>query len=257
MRFQFLGCAGLLSHATARICGRKIARVLSAALAGVSLLVPPARAVTQDGQVWIPITARVALPSRFRLWLEAQPRIGGDGMRMLLLRPAIGYQVLPNWSVYQGYAWTPTFNSFNSENRIYQESLFDDHWGDLRLVNRTRLEERFIDGVGGTSLRLRNMLRLTHPLDQAHHWYVALSDEPFATLNDTGGGPRSGFDQNRAFLGLRYQLTPNVAIELGYLNQYSNKRAEDVSSHNALLSLDLSLSATSSVSSPASKEASR
>lgn len=214
--------------------------VLAAALLG--LFPGPGRAVTQDGQVWFVGTARITFAERFKLFVEAQPRIGGDGLRQLLLRPAVGYQFLPYWALYQGYGWTPSFNPYNDENRVYQESLFDNALGGLRMVNRTRLEERFIEGVEGVSLRLRHMLRLMYPLDGKRNWFATFYDEAFVTLNDAGNGPQSGFDQNRAYIGMRRQLSKAVALELGYVYQYVNKPGDDdLSSNNAVVWVDVSL----------------
>lgn len=216
--------------------------VRALALAALLLLpgAVPARAVTQEGQAWFLGSARLTLPARFKLWLEVQPRIGGDGMSQLLLRPAIGYQFAPWWAFYQGYGWTPSFDPFTSENRSYQESLFDNALGDLRIVNRTRFEQRFIEDVDDVSLRLRHMLRLTYPLDRARRWFAAISDEPFVTCNDADGGPRSGFDQNRFYAGVRRQLTSSLAVEVGYLHQYVNRSAnDDLSRNNAFVWLDL------------------
>jgi len=215
-----------------------------AALVGALLVLSPApaRAVTQDGQVWFLGTARITFAERFKLFLEAQPRVGGDGLRQVVLRSAVGYQFLPYWALYQGYGWTPNFNPYNDENRSYQESLFDNAFGDLRMINRTRLEERFIEGVEGVSLRLRHMLRLVYPLDEKRHWFAAVYDEPFVTLNDATNGPQSGFNQNRAYIGVRRQLSKAVAIELGYLHQYVDRPADDdVSSNNAVFWVDVSL----------------
>jgi hypothetical protein len=235
-RFMERRCGG------ASIGSRRWALLRALAAAAALTLASPAAAVDQDGQVWIQMTGRIALNDRFKLWLEVQPRLGGDGMRQLLLRPALGYHFTPYFALYQGYAWTPTFDPFNSENRSCQESLFDNRLGDLRVINRTRFEQRFIEGVGGVSLRLRHLLRLTYPIDQGEQWLAAVSDEPFFTLNDATNGPRSGFDQNRVYLGLRRQLTRSFAVELGYLHQIVNKAADDdVSSHNAYVGLDFSL----------------
>jgi hypothetical protein len=218
-------------------------RSLPARLALASLLcASPAAAVEQDGQVWMMASARIALEHDVKLWLEVQPRIGGDGASQLLLRPALGYQITPSWALYQGYAWTPSFEPFRSENRSYQESLLDLPLGELRIVNRTRFEQRFIEDVGGVSLRLRHMLRLTYPIDAAKRWLVAASDEAFATLNDASNGPRSGFDQNRAYVGIRRRITDAVALEVGYLHQFVNQAADDdLSRNNAFVWLDLAL----------------
>ena len=216
---------------------------MAAAMTALLLWPPPACAV-EDGQVWVPIQARIKLDDRWKLWLEGQQRIGGNGMRQELIRAAIGYHVKPWWGLYLGYGWTPSFNDFRNENRIYQESLLDNHLGDLRIVNRTRLEQRFIEDIQGVSIRMRHMLRMTYPLERSHHWYLAAYDEPFVTFSDRlPGGPVGGFDQNRAYAGIRYQFTKAFALELAYMNQYLNKPPgqENVSSNNAVITLDFSL----------------
>lgn len=227
-----------------RGAGRIAAGVATVAAAGALVAAVPQRAVavTSDGQVWVQGIVRVKLTERLRLWLEAQPRIGGDGLRQLLLRPAVGWQVTPNWSIWQGYGFTPGFDPYRRENRLYQESLYDHSFGSLRMVNRTRLEERFIEGVEGVSLRARHLLRFTHPVDAAKRWFVAVSDEAFATLNDASGGPQSGFDQNRAYVGLRWQATQALALEIGYLHQFVDRTSDDdLSNNNAYLGFDLSI----------------
>jgi len=226
-----------------RFLGNRALRVIPAiALVALALCASPARAV-EDGQVWVPIQARVTLNDRFKLWLEAQQRIGGNGMRQEILRSAIGYYPKVWWGLYLGYGWQPSFNDFRNENRIYQESLLTNRLGSLRVYNRTRLEERFIEDVQGVSIRMRHMLRLVHPLWQSKHWFLAAQEEPFFTFNDRTNGPIGGFDQNRAYAGIRYQMTPVVAFELGYMNQYLNKPPgdENVSSNNAVVTVDFSL----------------
>jgi hypothetical protein len=41
-------------------------------------------------------------------------------------------------------------------------------------------------------------------------------------VNSTPSGGQSGFDQNRAFVGLAWNFTPTISTEFGYLNQYSD-----------------------------------
>ena len=155
----------------------------------------------------------------------------------------LGYYPKPWWGLYLGYGWQPSFNDFRNENRIYQESLVDRYVGDLRIINRTRLEERFIEDVEGMSMRVRHMLRMVYPLERSKHWFIAGQLEPFFNLYDRTNGPVGGFDQNRAYAGIRYQFTKAVAVELGYMNQYINKPPgdENVSSNNAVVTLDFSL----------------
>lgn len=218
--------------------------VLTATLTALPLLVPRAQAAAleQDGQVWFMATARGAIHGNWKLYLEAQPRIGGDGIRALLLRPALGYQITKSWSLWQGYGWTPTFDPYKNENRIFQQSLLEFPRGDLpfSVINRTRLEERWIEGANGVAVRLRHMLRVVYPLDASGRWALAGYDEPFVNLNDVTSGPAAGFAQNRAFVGINRELLPGVRLEVGYLNQYINAPTGKPNgmSHNALVWLD-------------------
>ena len=50
-------------------------------------------------------------------------------------------------------------------------------------------------------------------------------DEVFIHLNSTDFGARSGFNQNRVFVGFGFKwdpTTPTSRVEIGYLNQYIN-----------------------------------
>jgi hypothetical protein len=202
----------------------------------------PAAGLEHDAQGWFLFTAQGPLHGDFKLFLEAQPRLGGDGMRQLILRPAAGYQITPQWSLWQGYAWTPTFHPFRVEHRSWQQSLLLSPWGRVRFVNRTRFEQRFLEGADGTSLRLRHMLRIVLPLGASQRWLLAAYDEPFFTLNDTEGGPQTGFNQNRAYLAIARRIGSHTNLELGYMAQYvrGSGSAEDVLSHNPVLWIERS-----------------
>jgi hypothetical protein len=160
-----------------------------------------------------------------RVYAEFQPRYGDDNERFtqLLVRPAVGYTLNKRMSVWLGYGWTPSlFPEYNNENRIFQQFLIDDTFPGLTMNNRTRLEQRFIDGAGDTSVRLRHMLRLYKPLDGQNRWGLVASDELFWNLNSTPRGPQSGFDQNRVFLGVSRTLDRHARVEVGYLASFVN-----------------------------------
>ncbi|MGV3722194.1 MAG: DUF2490 domain-containing protein, partial [Actinomycetota bacterium] len=113
-------------------------------------------------------------------------------------------------------------------HRVFQQLLFEDKLGETSLTNRTRLEERFIEGAGGTSVRLRNMLRLAHPVSADKRWMVVGYHELFWNLNSTDAGPVSGFDQNRLFLGVSRQMSQELRVETGYLlNHINSPRTSD------------------------------
>lgn len=209
-----------------------------ALLITIACLVSPmtwANGSIDDLEQWSVVTLDTKLPKRFRLYAEAQPRLGDNlsSMDRLLVRSALGYQVTKSMSVWQGYAWTPQlqrlnvqtgrfFDATDDEQRIFQQLLFENQWKKLKVVNRTRLEQRMIDNAGGTSVRGRHMLRLAYPLTKSKKWHGVAYNELFINLNDTKRGPQSGFDQNRLFVGVNRQLGKHVSLEVGYLNNPVN-----------------------------------
>ena len=108
------------------------------------------------------------------------------------------------------------------------------------MPNLKDLRKR-IGSVRSTQQITKAMIKVLYPLEHTHHLFFSAYDEPFADLNNVTNGPRAGFDQNRAYVGFRYQVTHAVGVELAYMNQFQNKTTEDISSNNAVVSLDFSL----------------
>jgi len=179
----------------------------------------PVRADDVDTQQWTLFTVQKEFSPRWRGYFEVQPRFGANisNLERVLVRPAIGYRLNSKLSVWQGYGWTPLISpEFEDEHRLFQQLLYEDTLGETALTNRTRLEERIIEGAGGTAMRLRNMIRLSRPISKDKKWAVVGYDELFWNLNDTDRGPVSGFDQNRAFLGVSRQVNSKLRVETGY-----------------------------------------
>ena len=72
---------------------------------------------------------------------------------------------------------------------------------------------------------------------------LAIADGSPASVYDTWPPhyERDGLDQNRAFIGLGAKLAPGASTEVGYLNQYVNRRGRpDALNHIASITLLLS-----------------
>jgi hypothetical protein len=213
-----------------------------------NLVAMPAYARTiEDGGIWLGLSLQGNLADTGFNWsTELQPRWReeGDKLNQLIIRPALFYKLDKKSSVWLGYEKVvnhpdgkPTFD----ENRIWQQYSYTfDPVNTVTLQNRTRLEERRVNGGRETSLRLRQMLKANKPLESNPDFSFILLDEVFVNLNDTDWGARSGFDQNRLFLGAGYAFTPTVKLEAGYLNQYVNGAKIDKMNH--ILSSSLSIS---------------
>jgi hypothetical protein len=218
-------------------------RLLAAAGAALALTAAPspAHALDHDAQLWTQFFAQGYLVPKLRWYAEAQPRFGNDVSEVdrLLLRPALGYQLTPALSLWQGYAWVPVFQpNYTSEHRLFQQALVETKFGPLNFISRTRLEERFLENADGVSLRVREMVRGVVRFGDSPLG-VAVYDEIFFNLNQPGGAPRRGFDQNRVFIGPNYKFSNVVQAEIGYMNNYVNNAAprEDRMNHNIMFML--------------------
>lgn len=212
-------------------------QILTPALTAMAALffAHAARAAEEDFRVWENVTTIAKLGAidpeldKWRLWLEGQGRFREDATiaDQALARGGVGYQLNDRASVWLGYAhvWTsPAGRPVNHENRIWQQVLLTDRawFGDWS--SRTRLEQRFIDGVSPVEWRLRQFVRFSAPIADTPLSLVVW-DEVFLRLNSTTPSARFGFDQNRAFAGFAYKFGEPARVEIGYMNQLIQSRS--------------------------------
>ncbi len=179
-----------------------------------------------DVQGWAGLLASGTVQGEVGVWVEAQVRVTDDASRLAQrnLRIGLGWEPSPDLSLYGGYAVfrnTPEEPATAStEHRIWQQALYTlSSSPTLRVVGRTRTEQRWRDGADGTSLRARQMVRAVAPLGGPKTPSAIVSTEAFFELADTRWGVRSGVDQLRTFAGIGVPLTTGLSAEIGYLNQ--------------------------------------
>lgn len=209
-----------------------------------------AEASREDFQTWTNVTANGSFGvvdsslKRMRFWLEGQGRFGNDGTTLSqgMVRPGLGYWLTETANIWLGHAFIPTMEPFTqndvNENRIWQQLL----WTPLAplgpLISRSRFEQRFT-GAPDVTYRFRQIFRLAYPLSFAPGFMLVGWEEYFVNINSTGPY-KAGFDQNRVFVGVGYNLDENIRTEVGYMNQYINRDATaDLMTH--VLSLNLFL----------------
>ena len=180
---------------------------------------------SDDFQIWSPVYLAYSHTDKIQGWYELQPRFGENASQVnqLLLRIAFGYRVTNQWSLWQGYAWTPSFEpGFVSENRIFQQLVYAEGYPVVDVMSRTRLEQRWIQHVSGTAVRFRTLLRGRFPLDDSRVWGLVTQNEIFFNLNSPTNGPGGGFDQNRFFVGLNKKINEHLSVDCGYQLQAIN-----------------------------------
>jgi hypothetical protein len=205
-----------------------------------------AEAYDADSESWSLINVNFVLPRKWRVSLEAQNRVANNLREQdrLLLRGAIGYQLHPKWSLWLGHAWTPSYQPrYNSEHRVFQQVIFQHRFKRLDVANRTRLEERFIAGMGETSYRFRTLFRGQYFLDARRKWSLVANDEIFFNLNNASRATSSGLDQNRTYVGVNHTFNPHVNLDVGYQMLILNRPAPQVNrlGHTLLVALNITL----------------
>lgn len=201
-------------------------RFFMAGLGLAALGVPAPAQAQHDFQSWPAVIVQAKVKREAFVVLEVQPRISDESQRLgqLLIRTAIGVQLGKRSAIQSGYGFVrtdPIGRTLTNEHRLWQQLLvpLTPPSARLTITARTRLEERFVEGFDGVGWRLRQQLRLQHPLGGKTSVAGVVWSEPFYSFNTTDWGQREGWDQVRSFAGLSIPVSKRLTIEPGYLNQ--------------------------------------
>ncbi len=190
----------------------------------------PTLASLQTGtQIWSLNTARFPIDQdrKWEAYLELQPRIDTStpSRGRILFRPGIWYNIDQKQNLVLGVLDFTDIEFNFKEFRVWEQyqrvdSIEFTPLPPFTLLNRTRLEQRFLQGSSEVGLRLRHMLRVQQPIQAGSLWSWVLFDELFIGINHNTSQTSPGFDQNRAFAGIRHDFSGgHVGLEFGYLNQ--------------------------------------
>ena len=168
--------------------------------------------------------------SRLRWWFDGHYRLfdDNDGFGQSIVRPGIGVDVWENSALWAGYGWirtSPIQGADTDEHRIWQQWTWSRTCDSLKFAARTRFEQRLLESSDDTGLRIRQFVRGQKNLGPCSKCTFVVWDELFIACNDTDWGQRSGFDQNRIFVGFgfkRHHSSP-WRVEVGYMNQAVNQ----------------------------------
>lgn len=184
---------------------------------------------------------RFAPDSRLRWWFDGHYRLfdDNDGFGQSIIRPGIGLDVGKSSTLWAGYGWIrtdPILGEAIDEHRIWQQWTWSHKLDPFKFAARTRFEQRFFESTDDTGLRIRQFVRAQKNLGACSRRTFVVWDELFIALNDTDFGQRSGFDQNRIFVGFgfkRHHSSP-WRVEVGYMNQSVNQRGPTDRSNHVL-----------------------
>lgn len=199
------------------------------------MLTLPFMGFAQDSNFgnWLIYIGNKKLNSKWNIHNEVQYRnynAVGD-LEQLLLRAGLGYNISDRDNILLGYGYILSENYIGgtdntmtvNEHRIFQQFTSKQNVGKLKLSHRYRFEQRFVEE--DFKLRFRYFLGLNVPLKSnesgASLFYLSAYNEIF--LNSKS----AIFDRNRLYGGLGYNVSKNVKIELGYMNQFFETTSRD------------------------------
>lgn len=157
-----------------------------------------------------------------------------------LLNFGIGRKITSQWQLWVGQTYInytapndiaeDVGNMTVNEYRIWEQAMWQRPFYD-NLASRSRLEQRRVFQSSEWAVRFRDRVYWTIPMNKTLS--LALSDEFFLNLKSVPWVTTPTFDQNRIFIGFFYQFTPNIGLNVSYMNQYINKNPKE--DNNGLL----------------------
>lgn len=204
----------------------------------MSFIVSPTYAAEEDGRAWLnlQVTGQTAIKNLgWNVELQSRERQELRERDQFFFRPSLMYAIAPKTSLWLGYAYVNTEVDnplLQDEHRTWEQLKHEfEPIGSIRLRSWTRLEQRKFESAGDIGHKIRQWVAMNIPFAHYPNLSTLISNEYHHNLNSTDYGARSGFDQNRLFVGLAWQTKEQNLIEIGYLNQYINRHNIDAMNH--------------------------
>ena len=225
------------------------------------LLVPPAHAQTEihgDNDVWFLLLNKVDFSEKWSFLNETHLRRHRwlEQKEQFLIRPAINYAFNAAVTATVGYTYIRTYQYGEyplpvdvPENNIWEQiTLSHKITEQVNIAHRYRIEHRWIGDIQqrGTGLpeidgtrfaqRFRYRLTANFPIvktDEGTRLYGHIFDEIWFNLRDELHV--RNFDRNWLYLGVGYRFSPDVRLEVAFLDQWISQAANDRYEHNPTL----------------------
>ncbi len=151
-------------------------------------------------------------------------------------RVGLGYQFNKNVSVVVGYGnlllspTTPGWTTKSDENRIFEQVQLSAAYSKLKIVQRLRNEQRWVQiitndtktGKNKFTNRVRYLLSATYPLFKNTKLpQLTITDE--CMLQFGSAVVYNTFDQNRFFAGIKQKISNTLSFDAGYMRIFQQK----------------------------------
>lgn len=117
------------------------------------------------------------------------------------------------------------------EFRGQQDIVWKNTIGKIQLSQRFQIDERFIRNASKTELlpgttfnwRFRFKIQAEYEFWQKKHQFLKAIIHDEILVNAGKAIVKNTFDQNRIYAAIQYGITPNIALELGYMNSFQRR----------------------------------
>ena len=196
-------------------------------------------------RVWLGYFNQTRFSNKWGLWTDLQLRTKEnfvDNLSQSIVRVGLTYYVTDATKLTLGYAYVNDFPGDNHKNisapehRPWQQVQWHTKYGKNRMMQWIRLEERYrhkllndneLANGYNFNFRLRYNLWYEVPLikDGALPRSLSFIANDEVHINFGSKVVYNYFDQNRFFLGLKYQTGPQSNLQFGYMNVFQQLSA--------------------------------
>lgn len=154
------------------------------------------------------------------------------------VKGGVSYNFSNNFSVLLG---TGRYNTYNykdvgagptvKEDRLWEQFTLLEYLDRVKLENRVRIEQRWLNGDYRNRFRYRlnAIIPFNHPKIQAGTAFASVFDEVFFNNKSPN------FERNRVSATLGYQFTKTISLQAGWMNQYNNLPASTNDKNNMMM----------------------
>lgn len=165
---------------------------------------------------------------------------GFDDMAQIYLRFGASYKIAKYLDFTVGfvnpYYWAPKtgegIDKVVPQYRLWEQAVLATPFDHIKVYHQLRLEQRFRRGFEkGSDFKLTHRFRykltvyvpLNKPAFQLHTLFLSMYNEIFMQAGKSI--VYNHFEDNRAFMGLGYNLSPTLQVQTGYMYTYRHDGA--------------------------------
>jgi len=196
-------------------------------------------------QVWMGYFTQTRFSNKWGAWADFHLRTKEDfvnNFSQSIVRAGLTYYINDVTKFTLGYAYVTNYPGDNHkqisqvEHRLWQQVQWHTKYGKKRMMQWFRLEEKYkrkiindstLAGGYGFNWKLRYNFWYEIPLSKKgvvpKTWSFITNDE--VHINFGRQIVNNYFDQNRFFLGFKYQVNEHSNLQLGYMNLFQQSAA--------------------------------